>query len=156
MISYGLACVVVCALSYFDARARPFAFVIMLGWLSGYCLGVVAPDSAYRLWPLISLVSGVVLYSFWLQDRQAKWKAVSLLAGVMLCLDVLYLGLRWQRVPVELEYSRALDFCLAVQLVLIGWKGAINAGVGLWRWLPGRLHLGALADRPPLRKEASE
>lgn len=151
MIQYGLACLLVCVLSLADRRALPFAVVILSGWMIGYVTGF-HPDG-WRLWPLISATSAVALTYFWHRDPDWRWKAIAALAGTMLFLDVLYLGLRWQRVPVELQYSRALDFCLLAQLALVGYRGGINVGNSLWSRMRGRLDRGPLAGHATRKAE---
>lgn len=156
MIHYGLACMFVCVLSLADRRAIPIALTVLVGWTTAYLFGLAVPEWAWRTWAPISAVSAILLTWFWHRDPDWRWKAVASLAGVMLFLDVAYLGFRWQRVPIEVEYSRALDFCLSAQLLLIGFRGAINAGIGFWRGLCGRMARGSMAGDPAYRKEAAE
>ena len=151
MIHYGLACLFVCVLSLADRRAIPFALTIFAGWIVGYIGGLVTPD-AWRMWPLISAVSGIILTQFYILDRNWRWKAVASLAGAMLLLDLLYLGFRWQRIPIEVEYSRALDIALVVQLLLVGYRGGINVGIGLLSWLRRGMGRGSLVGHTAHRK----
>lgn len=153
MIGYGIACLVVCALSFSDRRAMPFAFIILAGWLFGAVSGAISED-AWRLWPAISAVSATALYAFHLRDPDRRWALVSAVAGAMLLLDVLYLGFRWQRVPIEVEYSRALDFGLSVQLLIIGYQGAINGWVGFWDRVRGGVDKRHGLAGASVRKEA--
>lgn len=153
---YGLACLLVCVLSLADRRAFPFALTILSGWLVGYAALQLSPTDYWRLWPLLSAASAVVLTWLWRRDPDWRWKAVAALAGVMLLLDVAYLGFRWQRVPIEVEYARALDICLLVQLLLTGFRGAINGWVGLWGGVRGRLAGWPVVGHASHRKEAAE
>lgn len=156
MIQYGLACLLVCVLSLADRRAFPFALTILSGWLVGYAALQLSPTDYWRLWPILSAASAIVLTWLWRRAPDWRWKAVASLAGVMLLLDVAYLGFRWQRVPIEVEYARALDICLSVQLLLIGFRGAINVGCGLRDWLRGCMAGGPLVGHASHRKEAAE
>lgn len=130
MLEYGAACLIVCALSYFDRRAAPYAFTIATGWALGF-LG-------WQFWPLIS--TGLACVTFWLHiKRTTEWSAaVSSLAAMMLLADVVYLWLRWHNVRVEVEYGHALDVGLICQLLLIGHKGALNGMVRVLSWVPDR------------------
>lgn len=125
-LAFGLACFLVCGLSCYDKPARPFAFVLLAGWIAGFC--------PWQLWPLVSLASASAL--FWLHlHRTTSWSAwVASLAGVMLLADVIYLWFRWQKIPVEVEYAEALDLGLICQLGLVGYRGGINAWLRLWDW----------------------
>lgn len=123
---FGLACALVCGLSYFDRQARPFAVTLLAGWLAGFF--------PWTFWPLISLMSATTL--FWLHiNRTTRYSAlVASLASAMLLADVVYLWFRWQRAPVEVEYAYALDLGLICQLGLVGYGGGINAWLRFWRW----------------------
>lgn len=131
MIGYGIACVLVCALSLFDKRAIPYAIVIFLGWIAGF--------AGWQYWPLVSLVSASALFWLHIYRPIPVSPAVAALAALMLCADVIYLWFRWQRIPIEVEYGTALNIGLTCQLVLIGHVGAINAGDMLGSWLSSRL-----------------
>lgn len=139
MIEYGLACLFVCALSFFDRRASPYAFTILIGWSVAYWLGLVTPETAWRSWSLISLLSASAL--FWLHLRRPipGSAAIASIAAVMLALDVAYLWFRWHGVRVEVEYSQALDAGLICQLLLIGAGGIANGWVGVRTWVSGGL-----------------
>lgn len=127
IVGFGIALLVVCALSLFDRRAMPYAFTLLLGWLAGLSLG-------WQSWPLISLMSATTL--FWLHiNRTTRYSAlVASLASAMLLADVVYLWFRWQRAPVEVEYAYALDLGLICQLGLVGYGGGINAWLRFWGW----------------------
>lgn len=151
MIEYGAACLLVCALTYFDRRAAPFALTILTGWVLGF-LGPLA-------WPWIS--AGSVLTMTWLSLRYPHWRwtAVTMIAAFMLLLDLIYFWFRWRGVHIEVEYASALDWCLKAQLLLIGFLGAWNGIVLLGSWgrdnLRGgnRLAIGRLVRI--VRKEAA-
>jgi hypothetical protein len=152
MIHYGLACMFVCVLSLADRRAIPIALTVLVGWTTAYLFGLAVPEWAWRTWAPISAVSAILLTWFWHRDPDWRWKAVASLAGVMLLLDVAYLGFRWQRVPIEVEYSRALDFCLSLQLLLIGFRGVTNGWNSFWRRLFRGLGRGGLVGHEAYRK----
>lgn len=131
MIGYGIACLAVLALSFFDRRAMPYAFVILLGWVAGFM--------GWQYWPLVSLVSASTLFWLHIYRPIPVSPAVAALAALMLIADVIYLWFRWQRIPIEVEYATALNIGLTCQLVLVGHVGAINGGDLLGSWLSGRL-----------------
>ena len=139
MIEYGLACVLVCLLSFLDRRASPYALTILTGWTVAYVLGLLIPETAWRSWSVISLFSASVL--FWLHLRRPipGSAAIASIAAVMLALDVAYLWFRWHGVRVEVEYSHALDAGLICQLLLIGAGGIANGWVGVRAWVSGGL-----------------
>lgn len=89
-------------------------------------------EAMLRAWVMISLVSSLILFSFYRLDQQRRWLMVAAIAGAMLMLDVLYLELRRRGIPAEVQYSKALDAGLTAQLLLIGYRGAWNA-VSLFR-----------------------
>lgn len=131
MIEYGVACLVVLALSLLDKRATPFALTILGGWLSGF-LG-------WQFWAVISLVCGLTFFWLFLNDRQWKWGLVAAIEGASLALDILYLWFRWRGIPIEVEYANALTFGLVLKLALVGSGGLLNGWILLRSWSPSNL-----------------
>jgi hypothetical protein len=130
VIEYGVACLVVLALSLADRRVTLYALTILVGWAAGFTAYKISPEESWRIWPLISMVSALCLLG--LSRRHAFWwsKPVAALAGAMLMLDGLYVVMRYQSVQIEVEYARALDLALIAQLSLIGW-GGLRGGWGV-------------------------
>lgn len=129
MIFYGLACLSVVVLSLADRRALPFALTLLGGWLVGFCLGWLLPDSAWKVWPAISAFSSIALFSLWKKHGVWWGGATAACAASMLLLDGFYLWSRGQGLQIEVEYSRALDAMLLVQLALVtigGHRGRVE------------------------------
>ncbi len=136
---FGLACLIVCGLSYFDRQARPYALTLLAGWLLGFF--------PWQFWPLVSLLSATTL--FWLHlNRTTRYSAmVASLACLMLLADVIYLWFRWQKIPVEVEYAHALDLGLICQLGLVGYGGGISVALLLRDWCRRGLYSPRLHHR---------
>lgn len=128
MIEYGVAILVVLALTALDRRATPFALVILAGWLAGF-LG-------WQFWAGISLVCGLTFFWLFLKDRDRRWATVTAIEGAALFVDVLYLWFRWRGIDVGVEYANALTFGLICKLALIGSGGLWNGVVLLRSWSP--------------------
>lgn len=129
MILYGLACLLVVALSLADRRALPFALVILGGWLAGFGSGGLSPDDSWRVWPAISAASSIALFALWKKHGVWWGGATAACAASMLFLDGFYLWSRGQGLQIEVEYSRALDAMLLVQLALVtigGHRGRVE------------------------------
>jgi hypothetical protein len=166
VIGYGIACLIVCLLSAFDRRAMPFAITILSGWLVGYMTTWGEDGGAIlKAWMTISTVSALVLYGFSRLDHEAhrsspqrRWFVVTAIAVAMLCLDVIFAAYRARGVDIAPQHSKALDVGLIAQLVLIGQRGAINAGAVFWRRLPRHLFRRRVAAVPAAsrKKEAAE
>lgn len=126
MIEYGVALLVVCVLSLMDRRAMPYALTLSGGWLLGF-----GPPEA---WPAISLLLCSVTLLLYLRDRTWWGLAIHTLAVLMLLADVLYWSLLVQGTYIGIEYAYSLNVGLALQLVLVGHRGAINGWTGLLDW----------------------
>lgn len=123
MIEYGIALLVVCALSVLDKKAMPYALTLSVGWLAGF--------AGAAFWPAISF--GICSATLLLYRREPTWwgQAVHLLAVAMLLADVLYWACVVQGAYIGVEYAYALNVGLALQLLLVGHQGAINGWIGL-------------------------
>lgn len=142
MISYGLACAFVLALSWFDRRSMPFALVLGAGWILGFL-------PAWT-WPLISIASGTALIAL-MDHRSPLWAYVIVsCVPVMLLCDAMYFGLLHNGVYVGREYAGALNVLLAVQLAACGWPGGRRGVRSLVLWISrvdrGRMGRNAAAD----------
>src|SRR6476660_3451196 len=119
MIGYGIACLVVVALSAFDRRAMPFALILTAGWLLGFL-------PAWT-WPFISIASGTALISM-MDHRSPTWAYVIVsCVPIMLLCDAAYFGLLTNNVYVGEQYAGALNALFAVQLIACGWPGGRRA-----------------------------
>lgn len=144
MILYGIACLAVLVLSLPDRRVMPFALVILAGWIAGFLTGYASPHDAWRVWPVISSLSSVALYALWRQHGFWWGGLAAACAASMLLLDGFYLWSLGQGLQIEVEYSRALDAMLLVQLALVT-IGGHRGRVGLVHRLRDRLGRAHLA-----------
>lgn len=110
-------------------------------------------DAMLRAWVMVSLVSSLILFSFYRLDQQRRWLIVSAIAGAMLMLDVIYLELRRRGIPAEVQYSKALDAGLTAQLLLIGYRGAWNAFSLLRDWVRDHIRRRRVAAEPAPARE---
>lgn len=129
MIEYGLACVLTLLVA--TPQARPYAAVILWGWLAGF--------AGVQWWPLVSLVISIATLWLCINRPFHGGATVALLAFMMLSADVIYalglsLGLDWGH-----TYETALNLGLVAQLVLIGHEGVIDGGARIRDWLCDRL-----------------
>lgn len=132
MIVYGIACLIVFALSLMDRRAMSYAFVLAVGWIVGF--------AGVEIWPAISLIGGVIMFALFL-NNPIWWKAGICACTVpMLALDVLYWHLLAQEIYIGEEYAQALNVLFAVQLFLAGYPGARHGATRILAWRSTRLH----------------
>lgn len=127
MIGFGIALAVVCALSLFDRRALPYALLLSAGWLLGF-----GPAEA---WPFVSILSG--LGFVWLLRKGGPpwaWIAACCVPPMLLC-DAIYFWMLSQGVYLGPEYATTLNTLFAVQLLAIGWPGALRGGRSFVSWL---------------------
>lgn len=115
MIEYGVALLVVCALSLLDRRSLPYALTLSGGWLAGF--------AGVEWWPFISIASGFVLTCL-LTHRSPLWAwLIAACVPLMLLCDAAYLLGLANNVYLGVEYANTLNVLFAVQLLAGGWPG---------------------------------
>lgn len=115
MIEYGVALLVVCALSLLDRRSLPYALTLAAGWLAGF--------AGAEFWPFISIASGFVLVCL-LNHKSPTWAwVIACCVPLMLLCDGVYLWGLANNVYLGVEYATALNVLFAVQLFAVGWPG---------------------------------
>lgn len=115
MIEYGIASLVVVALSLLHRPAMPYAITLAGGWLAGFL--------PVEVWWFISLTQGAI-WACLLTHRSPAWQRLcAICTPISLMCDGWYWLNYYNNQYVGVEYANALNVLFILQLACVGFPG---------------------------------
>lgn len=146
-LRWGFACLSVLCLTAWDREALPWALSIAVAVWLNLLLFFSVGQEAYNYGPLLSLaLTGATTWLFFRDPTQ--WKAaVCGVAAAMLLADLWLFLSDALGVYVGQTYDTLMVLGLGAQLMLMGHRGALNAGLAFVSWVP--CYTGGLRGHGP-------